>query len=53
MGQNQVERKVIDYLRRQLSESDHKKLLKDARYMEDWIWEVVRRITSKHDQLGE
>ena len=53
MGQNQIDKNVVDYLRRQLSDSDRKKLLKDARYMEDWIWEVVRRITSTQEQQGK
>ncbi|MCK4264082.1 MAG: hypothetical protein KAX27_03980, partial [Candidatus Aminicenantes bacterium] len=53
IGRDQVDKKVIDYLHRQLSESDHKKLLKDARYMEDWIWEAVQRIASRQEQQGE
>ncbi len=53
MGRDQVDKNVIDYLRRQLSDSDRKKLLKDARYLEDWIWEAVRRIASKQEQQGE
>jgi len=53
IGRDHVDKKTIDYLRRQLSESDKKKLLKDARYMEDWIWESVRRIASKKAQLGK
>ncbi len=53
MGQNQIDKNVVDYLHRQLSDSDRKKLLKDARYMEDWIWKVVRRITSKQEQQGK
>ncbi len=50
MGKDQVDKKVMDYLHRQLSETDHKKLLKDARYMEDWIWETVQRIASKQER---
>ena len=53
MGRDQVDKNVIDYLRRQLSDSDRKKLLKEARYLEDWIWEAVRRIASKQEQQGE
>lgn len=53
IGRDQVDKKVIDYLHRQLSESDHKKLLKDARYMEDWIWEAVQHIASRQEQQGE
>lgn len=53
IGRDQVDKKVIDYLHRQLSESDYKKLLKDARYMEDWIWEAVQRIASRQEQQGE
>jgi len=49
LGKERIEKKVINYLRRQLTNADHKKLLKDARYMEDWIWEVVRRISSKRE----
>jgi hypothetical protein len=47
MGRGQVDKIMIDHLRRRLSDSDNKKLLKDARYMEDWIWETVRRIAIK------
>jgi hypothetical protein len=53
MGRDQVDKNVIDYLRRQISDSDRKKLMKDARYLEDWIWEAVRRIASKQEQQGE
>ena len=53
IGRDQVDKKVIDYLHRQISESDYKKLLKDARYMEDWIWEAVQRIASRQEQQGE
>ncbi|MGB2843613.1 MAG: DUF6088 family protein [Candidatus Aminicenantaceae bacterium] len=49
LGKERIEKNVIDYLRRQLTNADHKKLLKDARYMEDWIWEAVRRIASKRE----
>lgn len=47
LGKGRIEKNIIDHLRRQLSDADRKKLLKDTRYMEDWIWEAVRRITSK------
>lgn len=47
LGKERIEKNIIDHLRRQLSDSDRKKLLKDVRYMEDWIWEVVRRIASE------
>jgi hypothetical protein len=49
MGRDQVGKNVIDYLRRQLSDSDRKKLLKEAQYLEDWIWEAVRRISTKQE----
>jgi len=49
MGRDQVGKNVIDYLRRQLSDSDRKKLLKEAQYLEDWIWEAVRRIATKRN----
>ena len=49
MGRDQVGKNVIDYLRRQLSESDRKKLLKEAQYLEDWIWEAARRIATKQE----
>jgi len=53
MGRDQVGKNVINYLRQQLSDSDCKKLLKEARYLEDWIWEAVRSIASEQEQLGE
>ena len=49
MGRDQVGKNVIDYLRRQLSDSDRKKLLKEAQYLEDWIWEAARRIATKKE----
>lgn len=49
MGRDQVGKNVIDYLRRQLSDSDRKKLLKEAQYLEDWIWEAVSRIATKQE----
>jgi len=53
LGQSQVGKDVIEYLRKHISESDRKKLLKDARYLEDWIWGAVQRITSKQGQQEE
>ena len=53
MGREKVGINVIEYLRRLLTDSDRKKLLKEARYMEDWIWESVRSIASKQEQSGE
>ncbi len=58
MGRDQVGKNVIDYspsysclvaIRRQLSDSDRKKLLKEAQYLEDWIWEAARRIATKQE----
>jgi hypothetical protein len=53
MGQKQVGAKVIEYLRQKLSDSDHKILLKEARYMENWIWEAVLSIASEKKRQGE
>ncbi len=53
LGKERIEKNVIDHLRRQLSDVDKKNILKDARYVEDWIWEVVRRITSKRESQEE
>jgi uncharacterized protein DUF6088 len=44
LGRNQVDRKVLDHLRKQLTPSQRRKLFKEARYMEDWLWEKIRRI---------
>lgn len=44
LGKEQSNERIISYLKHKLAPSDRKKLLKDARYMEDWIWEAVRQI---------
>jgi len=50
LGKERIEKNIINHLQQQLSDADQKKLLKDARYMEDWIWEVVRRIALKENR---
>ncbi|MBN2434901.1 MAG: hypothetical protein JXK07_06500 [Spirochaetes bacterium] len=53
LGKDQIDQNVINNLRRKLSDTDKKKLAKDARYIEDWIWEVVQKITSKYEPHKE
>ncbi len=49
LGKDQIDKNVLAHLKRLLSDADYKNLLKDARYMEDWIWEAVRQIGSKRE----
>ena len=53
LGKNQINENTISFLKRKLSLKDQKKLLKDARYMEDWIWETVRKIASDKETGNE
>jgi hypothetical protein len=47
LGKIHVDDTVIKHLRQQLSESDRKALLRDARYTSDWIYEAVKNIASE------
>lgn len=49
LGKEQSNERIISYLKHKLASSDRKKLLKDARYMEDWIWEAVRQIAVENE----
>lgn len=49
LGKEQSNERIINYLKHKLASSDRKKLLKDARYMEDWIWEAVRQIAVENE----
>jgi len=44
VGQSMVEGHIISRIRVQLSETDRRELLKDARYGTDWVFEVVKKI---------
>ena len=45
LGKDNVERKVIDLLRKRLSSKERTNLLNDTRYGTDWIYQVAQRIT--------
>lgn len=49
LGKEQSNERIINYPKHKLASSDRKKLLKDARYMEDWIWEAVRQIAVENE----
>ena len=53
LGKDQINENTISFLKRKLSLNDRKKLLKYARYMEDWIWETVRKIASDKETGNE
>jgi hypothetical protein len=53
LGKDRIDRNVITHLQGLLSDADYKKLLKDARYMEDWIWETIQLIGSKREYLED
>jgi hypothetical protein len=47
MGRDRVDEGVIEHLRRRLGPSERKSLLRDARYIPDWVFEVIKRIASQ------
>jgi hypothetical protein len=47
LGKDKVGKEEIDTLRAALSPSERKKLVKDARFGVDWIYEVASRIAEK------
>ena len=51
IGKARVDDKVVSALRKLLPERDRKRLLKDARYGTDWIYEVVKKICASEDML--
>lgn len=44
LGREQVDEKVTTHLRNILPARDRKRLLKDARKLEDWIWEAAQDV---------
>lgn len=48
MGQHTVNKHIILKIRAQLSETDRRELLRDARYGTDWIFEVVKKICKQN-----
>ncbi|HKI33860.1 MAG TPA: DUF6088 family protein [Gemmataceae bacterium] len=47
LGRQAVGREVIDHLRGRLSKSEKQRLLRDARYSTDWIYDAARRIAEE------
>jgi hypothetical protein len=47
LGRDGVDQTVIDHLRKRLTRSEQKVLLRDARYTSDWIFEVLKRIAAE------
>ena len=48
LRKDRITHQLVDYLRSKLSPSEKKRLLKDARYTEDWIWETVQDIAGEN-----
>ena len=47
LGRDGVDQTVIDYLRKRLTPSERKALIRDARYTSDWIFEILKRIAAE------
>jgi len=52
LGKNDVIDQVVGHLRNRLSARDKIRLLKDARYTEDWIWEAVQKIAGNPERTA-
>lgn len=50
LGHDAVGPKTISQLRRRLSRKDRAQLLKDARYVTDWVAATIREICAKNDR---
>ena len=44
LGQEHVDEKVIDRIRRQLEPDAYDRILKDTRAVTGWIYEIIKRI---------
>lgn len=53
LGREHVDNKVITHLRNILTARDRKCLMKDARKLEDWLWEAAQKIGQPSVDGGE
>lgn len=44
LGKERIDDSVVSLLRQRLSAADKKRILKNTRYVSDWIYEVIKRI---------
>ncbi len=49
LGCDRVDRDVVNRLRQRLTDTDRRRLLTDARYAADWVYEAVKRIAEDDD----
>lgn len=49
MGKNHVDNKVVRKIQRMLKTKDRRRLIKDARYQSDWIYEMSKKISAEGD----
>ena len=49
MGKNHVGDKVVQKIQSVLRTKDRERLVKDARYQSDWIYEIAKKISAKGD----
>ena len=49
LGKDRVDQKVIDTIRRRLDQKDREHLLKDARTVPGWIFEIIQQVCSERD----
>jgi len=47
LGKTHIDNKVILQIQNKLKPKDKDRLLKDARYQSDWIYEIVKKISAK------
>lgn len=50
LGQNHVDADVVKRLRRNLSDSDRKEILKDIRYAPVWVAKIMREVAQESDE---
>lgn len=50
LGKENTTKQTVEYLREKLSAQDRKRVLKDARYSEDWIWKAAQSIAEGSDK---
>ena len=49
LGQDNVDRKVIETIRRQLEPDTCERILRDTRTVTSWVYEAIKRICNKVD----
>ena len=49
LGVNSIENREIRKIQRVLSDKDKKTLLKETKHMEDWLWEIIKKIAKREE----